>query len=204
MGKKMVVRFKVQRHGEKDGDELTPRGEKQVAESSRRYFAGIEFVLGLCSDMYRAFQTNRTALQALGLKSLTTRKDPGFGYLYAENPDAPMIEALKRIQAIVAAGTPETMGLWFAVHPPTRQMSARFRECLFKWVCILASQYDETGLDVLVSSHSPCSETAVLDPSITHRLGLAGIVEYVVEVDTETFETRLLESQVVFQGYPEG
>ncbi|MDD5567451.1 MAG: phosphoglycerate mutase family protein [Patescibacteria group bacterium] len=197
------------RHGEKDGDALTETGREQVRQATREYLADAGFFAALSSEMERAHQTTRVALGELGQGILMSHRDPGFGYLHADHdyPGEPIKDALARVKELVAGGARETVRLWLDSWPVCRQIRGRFIECLFKCavLCTLNSvqvQGDEP-IRILVGSHSPCSELAVLDPDNTLRLGLAGIVRYVVRVDTETLAAELVGSGVVFQGFPE-
>ncbi|MDD5341754.1 MAG: phosphoglycerate mutase family protein [Patescibacteria group bacterium] len=200
-----LVEFYVMRHGEKDGDALTETGREQVRQATREYLADAGFFAALSSEMARAHETTRVALKELDQAMLTTRQDPGFGYEHAtrDYPEDTIQAAMLNVQSAVKAGAKETVRLWLRLRPASCQIRGRFTECLFKWAARYADRMEGEPLMFLVGSHSPCSELAVLDPDNTPRLDLAGIVKYVVRVDTETLEAQLVGSEVIFQGFPE-
>lgn len=206
---KIRVFFDVMRHGEKDLDQLTPKGFEQVKASAKANLNAFTYIAAFYSGMSRTKQTVETALQAIGQAVCNIRKEWGFGYLWAEDPKWPIGEALDRVIARVSAGEAETAALWIEEWPVTRAIRGRFIGTLEKWALHFAEQLnrdlsrgpihpdmDVPKLRVLVGSHSPTSELACLDPASTPRLREADGITYCMEVDTVTLEVTMISSEV--------
>lgn len=196
MGKALVI-FDVMRHGEKDGDKLTPKGKEQVAVSARANLTGRNYVLVLHSEMQRARETVHEVLQTIGIdpSSIDIMVEEGFGYEWAIDPRWPA----KEVQRIKASGEATTVDFWIEKWPSACMLRGRVMATLLFWAQMIVEDEDagEEEVHVLVGSHSPCGDMAAIDPKTTDALGEADIMRYTVEVDLKTLEAKIVSSKVL-------
>ncbi|USN53338.1 MAG: histidine phosphatase family protein [Candidatus Nomurabacteria bacterium] len=191
------------RHGEREGDQLTALGTRQVSASAEANLAGTRYLLAFHTGMTRTYQTAETILSTLeGAGSLTPRAEEGFGVVWALNQKWPIQTAQDQIKSLVASGAAETAALWTSSWPPALAILGRFLGTLEKWTTYAAMRAAEDGSPVgdgvrfLVASHSPCAELAALDPSATPRLGPADGITYEIEVDIRNLGIVITSSEV--------
>ncbi|MBU0707523.1 hypothetical protein KKG41_04090 [Patescibacteria group bacterium] len=200
---KVRVTFYAQRHGDKDGDALTPKGRGQVRRSATKYLSDVRFVKGFSSFCKRAISTTNIALRASGNANTPRQPDMGFDFRHSVYDRFPASDAVAYVNAAIATGARNTISLWLGAWPTFIGVRARFTECMFRWANILVLSDHQQDIIVYVGTHSPGADACVLDPDNTLRLQPAGIMKYVVEVDPKTNTVELVESTVIFEGYPE-
>lgn len=199
---KKTVRFWVIRHGERNGDkdELTEKGFQMVRESARHNLSDVpRFDAAFFSGMHRVRQTAETVLETLG-RTCALTSEQGFGFAWAADDKRwPFKEATKRVEEAKAAGAQETADTWLEQWPPALMVRGRFLGTLLLRAQMLADRHTDDSIEVLVGSHSPCSEMAALDPKATPRLREADIMQYVVEVGDDG--AKLVKSEVIRAPY---
>ena len=176
-----TVRIFCIRHGQKDGDALTPLGERQVAAAAKMNLAGIDFSNGgrhvaYASEMTRAQQTAKVALGAIGC-DCSVFQNPGFGYQWAMKlPGGDSFGAVEK-----ELGPNATVTDWLKAWVPAGAILGRFFGTMNGLVDI-ALDIEGDEVNFLVASHSPTCElaAALVDPNFP-RLGLADIVVYTFE-----------------------
>ena len=189
----------VMRHGKKGaGDNdlaaLTPEGIEQVQTSARTNLGHRTFDGLYASDLYRAGQTVWTAVGELPQRNnglgLITRRN--FGYLTGDPEFQETLnqeyyaaaDILKRLAPTLDYQF--TVGDWLTAAPiMTRLYRERFAEALRREAIAMAESLgstDRTSANILIGSHSPCGETACLNPDTTPALREADIIRYTLEV----------------------
>lgn len=176
----MTITFYAVRHGNKDGDKLTPKGEAQIK-------ASVELISNLEEKLDRIFhsKTNRT-------KQCATIAAPIVGKSRLEEVDGlsvdkPFAEALKNdmskyqveLEAIMSAGGHMAAALHLGKYPVAG------REHFAKFLVELASQMEKEGKKTAIGfSHSPFCSLAVPEhqaETMPYDIGEADIVVYTIE-----------------------
>ncbi|MBI3115378.1 MAG: hypothetical protein HYZ09_02715 [Candidatus Kerfeldbacteria bacterium] len=199
-----IVRFYVMRQGEKDGDDLTPKGVGQVHDSARTNLVGkgIEFTWAFYSGMLWARQTVVTALDALHHEMPLggTQVEEGFGYLETEEM-FPIANHKEMIDARAKLGETITVLDWLREWTGAAILRGRVQmTLLFLAKRLVAAVKTRERFNILVASHSPTGELACLDPATTPMLREADIMVYEVEVN-EDGDARITKSEILRAPY---
>ena len=183
------------RHGDKDEGEtgavkLTPLGERQVTRVVREHLSGVMIDRYCSSGKSRARQTAQIAQEVLrdGVFSLPVAIDERSEFDYAGLPE----DGLKELLAVESATVDDMARLASGYY---QAAAARFLRGLQD----VAEEMTAVGeSNLLVASHTLLIET--LMPLEARTLGLAGLIEYTVEVDPQK-GIALVDAKVLFPGY---
>lgn len=206
-----VVKIFVIRHGQKEGGDenapLTEKGVQQVTGVAQIFLASVEIRALYASTLDRTVDTviyarNAAARFGEGMSEILTtnverRVRLGFTGLPLDEYAAAAAKSkeMKDRQEIV------TVANWIKWMPTYAAAAIeRFGEAILQ---VAAEVYEEFGenTSVLIGSHSPLAELLVLDPAYTPALGEAGLIKYVVEIDSVSDMATITESTVIFPGY---
>lgn len=193
---KITVRVRIRRHGDKDGDLLTPKGEEQITAAAKKNDANITWDLAAHSEMFRAQQTARLSLTATGQKLPDSKivEFPGFGYDHAAHPDFPFPIEKK------TAGGPydqQTVGEWIMLWPMSCQKIRTTIGLSIRAIALIAAGYGEKDeYNIIVGAHSPTSELATRNLT-TGMLNEADAIDYIVEIDRDTWKATIVSDTVV-------
>lgn len=191
--------------GQEPADELTALGIQQVKRAAQNRLVDVTFDAAYYSGMNRAEQTVTEALVAIGMGDVVPKANEGFGYEWATkatgvNPEYLAVRPVEKAigEACKAEGKKPMVADWLnSPWRPAWAIRGRFYQTLLD-VAVSEAMDTEEGTDevnVLIGSHSPTAELAAVDPSTMPRLGLADMVKYVVEVDIETGDAKLVSSE---------
>lgn len=189
-----TVIFDCMRHGEKDGDALTPKGVEQVRQSARKNLSGCLYTLAFFSGLTRARQTVETVLASLSHREMPILLEEGFSYV------TPMKEAEQWMgrpySELKEQGKGQNVEFWFKNWAPTLVIRGQILATMRIWAELKAQGKD---CRVLVGSHGPAAEAGCLDPATTPSLREADIIRYTWEAEKET--ARLVSSVVLKAPY---
>jgi broad specificity phosphatase PhoE len=201
---KKVARVYIQRHGDKDGDKLSPLGIQQVVDSVITNLAGIEFHSLYASKKYRTLQT---VVYAVGVLEGTNR---GLGIETREGFDfigAPDIDRWKEISAAVkelAGDKPATVAMWAQAAPVyVSHIRPRITAEILKVATETLQRTGNAEVNILVGCHGPLSELACLDMDTMPALQEADIVLYEIHI-TDFVDDDLRASIVASTHIPRG
>lgn len=193
------VIFDIMRHGEKDGDVLTKKGEKQVRQSAKKNLPGCRYTRAFFSGYVRARQTVQACLSTLRDAGISTIEiEPGFSY----EPAMQQAEqwAGRPYSALKEEGKGQNVKWWLRNWAPALWLRGQVLTTMRLQAEMLATS--SRDYRVLVGGHGPAAESACLDPSTTPSLREADIIRYTWEVG-QTVGTipRLIESVVLRAPY---
>ena len=194
-----IVIFDIMRHGEKEGDALTPKGEEQVRQSAKRNLLWCRYTRAFFSGFTRARQTVQVCLSTLGDPGVSTiEEEPGFSY------EPAMTEAEqwtgRPYSELKEEGKSKNVEWWLRNWAPTLVIRGQILATMRMRAQMLATS--SRDYRVLVGGHGPAAESGCLDPTTTPSLREADIIRYTWEVGLTvgTFP-RLVESVVLRAPY---
>lgn len=187
-----TVIFDCMRHGEKDGDALTPKGVEQVRQSARKNLSGCLYTLTFYSGLMRARQTVEVCL-AEPSQSRYIQRDPAFSMADAKEAEQwmgkPITELLPQSQG-------QSVEWWLRNWAPALVVRGQILTAMRLRVEEFTRNEDDARF--LVGSHSPTAELGCLDPANTPCLREADIIRYTWLVDPRP---RLVSSVVLKAPY---
>jgi broad specificity phosphatase PhoE len=168
------------RHGEKEGDSLTPRGIRQVEASARTHLSSLSFTHAVSSGRERAKQTLEVVGKVLHLPE--PHIDLEFDYISIEDPQLPQFKWEKAANEWEARGVSTPTVFDVLQHwPPAWLLRRQITDALIALAKRVKFLYFE-GEQALVVSHSGVIELAA-DMDAPGELRPGDIIVYTLDLD---------------------
>lgn len=178
--KKTVV---IIRHGNKEGDALSPLGIAQITALANFLATfGLHFVAAYWSGAQRTLQSIQVVAETLGLNRMLPIRDERAGMedmLAADSAGfmAEFKEASAKIKQICDPG-PATVAEYLAYWPTATLLKDRLESLMQEAIADL-----NPGEAVIIGSHGPTAELAVLNPEACAALAEGDAIIYSFDMD---------------------
>lgn len=177
-----TVTIDIMRHGQKDGDALTPLGYEQVRAATRLHVLGMPPPLYVhYSGAVRTLQTINTVVETAGWENVRCNPDQGIHFDYSIAVTGG-IDAYNAAEAKITENwgprCVQTVSMWLATYPGSLILRGQVRYFLVWFASVMSD-----GAYSICASHSPTSELACVEPVAMPILNEADIVRYTLRTD---------------------